>query len=153
VDGSFKERPDVAIVVFGENPYAEYEGNIKSIDYRGEGGEELALMRRLKEVGVPVVAVFIAGRPLWVNPEINAADAFVVAWLPGSEGAGVADVLFRKRDGKVAHDFKGRLSFSWPRRPDQVPLNRGDANYDPLFAYGFGLTYSDRDTLGELPVR
>jgi beta-glucosidase len=80
---------------------------------------------------------------MWVNPELNASDAFVAAFLPGSEGGGIADVLFRKADGAVNHDFRGRLSYSWPKRADQTPLNRGDAKYDPLFAYGYGLTYAD----------
>jgi beta-glucosidase len=86
---------------------------------------------------------------LWVNPEINAADAFVAAFLPGGEGGGVADVLLAGADGKPRHDFRGKLSFSWPKRIDQTPLNRGDAQYDPLFAFGFGLTYADR---GDLPA-
>ena len=140
-DGSFQQRPDAAVVVFGENPYAEYEGNVKSIDYQGASGSDLALLRRFKDAGIPVIAVLITGRPLWVDPEIEASDAFVVAWLPGSEGAGVADVLFRTTQGAIDHDFKGKLSFSWPRSADQPALNRNDANYDALFAYGFGLTY------------
>jgi beta-glucosidase len=78
----------------------------------------------------------LAGRALYVNPQINAADAFVAAWLPGSEGEGVADVLTGK------YDFTARLSFSWPRDPDQTPLNVGDTPYDPQFAYGFGLSYA-----------
>jgi beta-glucosidase len=84
----------------------------------------------------------MSGRPLYVNPQINASDAFVAAWLPGSEGQGVADVLLAKADGSPQYDFQGRLSFSWPKRPDQTPLNIGDANYDPQFPYGFGLTYA-----------
>ena len=78
----------------------------------------------------------LSGRPLYVNPQINAADAFVEAWLPGSEGEGIADVLTGK------HDFTARLSFSWPKDPDQTPLNVGDAMYDPQFAFGFGLSYA-----------
>jgi len=97
-----------------------------------------------------VVSVFLSGRPLWVNPEINASDAFVAAFLPGSEGGGVADLLFANADGSVRNDFHGRLSYSWPRRADQTPLNRGDAHYDPLFAYGFGLRYADNGNLGPL---
>ncbi len=71
----------------------------------------------------------------------------MAAWLPGSEGGGVADVLFRDGDGDVRFDFTGKLSFSWPGSAIQTPLNRGDADYDPLFPYGFGLTYEDEDTL------
>jgi beta-glucosidase len=85
-----------------------------------------------------------------VNPELNASDAFVAAFLPGSEGGGVADVLFRKADGKIGYDFHGKLSFSWPKRGDQTPLNVGDPGYDPLFAFGYGLTYRDKRNLPEL---
>src|SRR5690606_354415 len=75
---------------------------------------------------------------------------FVAAFLPGSEGGGVADVLLRAADGSIRHDFKGKLSFSWPKRLDQTPLNRGDADYDPLFPYGYGLTYADAGNLPQL---
>ncbi len=87
-----------------------------------------------------------------VNPELNASTAFVAVWLPGTEGGGVADVLFRDNDGRVNFDFTGKLSFSWPIDPSQTTLNRNDPDYEPLFAYGFGLTYGVIDTLsGELP--
>ncbi|HEY4367682.1 MAG TPA: glycoside hydrolase family 3 protein [Steroidobacteraceae bacterium] len=151
--GTFTHKPDVAIVVFGEGPYAEYSGNIKSMGYQGSAGRDAELLARLKQAGIPVVAIFLSGRPLWVNPELNASDAFVAAWLPGSEGAGVAEVIFRNNDGTVNHDFTGKLSFSWPRRSEAMPLNRNDEHYDPLFAYGFGLTFQDADTLqDDLPV-
>jgi beta-glucosidase len=97
---------------------------------------------------VPVVAVFLAGRPLWVNREINAADAFVMAWLPGSEGGGVADVLLRKADGSVDRDFHGKLSFAWPRTTVQVAQAPGQS---PQYPYGFGLTYADHDHSGDVP--
>jgi beta-glucosidase len=151
--GEFSKKPDVAVVVFGEEPYAEYLGNVKSIDYTSPGDADLQLLNKLRSAGVPVVAVFLSGRPLWINPELNASDAFVAAWLPGTEGGGIADVIFRSASGKVDHDFTGKLSFSWPRHPDQSDLNRNDARYDPLFPYGFGLTYRDKDRLGdELPM-
>ena len=145
VDGRYTARPDAAIVVFGENPYAEFQGDRADLAFDDPSATDtLATMRRLKVAGVPVVAVFLSGRPLWVNPYLNAADAFVAAWLPGSEGAGVADVLFGKRE------FRGTLPFSWPKRPDQTPLNVGDAGYDPLFAYGFGLTTKHKGDLAAL---
>jgi beta-glucosidase len=149
-DGSFAERPDVAIVVFGEEPYVEIRGDIATLEYQPESKRDLALLRRLKAHEIPVVAVFLSGRPLWTNPEINAADAFVAAWLPGSEGGGVADLLVRKPDGSINHDFTGRLSYSWPRTPASSP-NRGDPGDDPLFAYGYGLTYADRVDIPALP--
>lgn len=141
-DGVFKTRPDVAVVVFGETPYAEFQGDLDTVDFAPE--EPLALLKRLKAQGIPVVSVFLSGRPLWTNPEINASDAFVAAWLPGSEGGGVADVLLAGADGAPRHEFTGKLSFSWPRNAAQSPLNVGQPGYDPQFAYGYGLTYASR---------
>ncbi|KRG52619.1 glycoside hydrolase family 3 protein [Stenotrophomonas beteli] len=149
VDGRYAVKPDVAVVVFGEDPYAEFQGDRPTLAYKPGNETDLDLLKRLKAEGIPVAAVFLSGRPLWVNREINAADAFVAAWLPGSEGAGIADVLLRGADGRVQHDFKGRLSFSWPRTATQYANNVGQKNYDPLFAFGFGLTYADN---GDLPV-
>ncbi len=100
----------MAIAVFGENPYAEFLGDVPNLAFQPGKERDLALLRRLKAQGIPVVAVFLSGRPLWMNREINTADAFVAAWLPGSEGAGVADVLFKKSDGSVAYDFLNSTS-------------------------------------------
>jgi beta-glucosidase len=141
VEGLQQARPDVAVVVFGEDPYAEWFGDLKSLDYRSAGGAELALLQQLRQASVPAVCVFLAGRPRAIEPQLAACDAFVAAWLPGSEGGGVADVLFRKANGRVNYNFVGKLSFSWPRTAAQTALNRNDANYDPLFPYGFGLQY------------
>jgi beta-glucosidase len=150
VSGEFQARPDVAIVVFGENPYAEFQGDIASAEYSPGAKPDLELLRKLHGKGVPVVAVFLSGRPLWVNPEMNASDAFVAAWLPGSEGGGIADVLFKAPNGSVPYDFHGKLSFAWPRTPQQtaVVLQPGDA---PLFPYGYGLRYHDDGALKKLP--
>ncbi|BBN81689.1 glucan 1,4-beta-glucosidase [Pseudoalteromonas sp. A25] len=150
VDGSFTSKPDVAIVVFGEEPYAEGNGDLNNLDFQRGKAKDLALLKKLKEQDIPVVSVFITGRPLWVNPELNASDAFVVAWLPGSEGNGVADVLFSSVDGKIKHDFKGKLSFSWPNSPNDTTLNVHDEQYQPLFAYGYGLTYNDDKNVPQL---
>lgn len=141
LDGNYETKPDVAIVVFGEQPYAEFQGDIPTLVFRDD--EALAQLRRLQREGVPTVSIFTSGRPLWLNPLLNASDAFVAAWWPGSEGAGIADVLFKGADGDVVHDFKGKLTFSWPRRPDQVSLNYGELPYDPMFSYGYGLSYGD----------
>ncbi|PAM72914.1 1,4-beta-D-glucan glucohydrolase [Stenotrophomonas maltophilia] len=151
VDGRYAVKPDVAVVVFGEDPYAEFQGDRPTLAYKPGNETDLALLKRLKAEGIPVVAVFLSGRPLWVNREINAANAFVAAWLPGSEGAGIADVLLRGSDGRVQHDFKGKLSFSWPRTATQYANNVGQKDYDPLFAFGFGLTYADNGDLAALP--
>jgi beta-glucosidase len=148
--GEFSQRPDVAVVVFGENPYAEFQGDRPTLEYQPAAKTDLALLRKLKAKGIPTVAVFLSGRPLWVNPEINASDAFVAAWLPGTEGGGVADVLVGDPQGRPRHDFSGKLSFSWPRTAEPTPVNRGDAHYDPLFAYGYGLTYADHRRVARL---
>jgi beta-glucosidase len=148
--GDFKTRPDVAIVVFGENPYAEYEGDVPTLEYSPDDKKDLALLRRLRALDVPVVAVFLSGRPLWVNAELNASDAFVAAWLPGAEGEGIADVLFRSPQGAMRYDFRGRLPFAWPRSPK--PPAAGDrAGEAPLFAVGYGLSYADDGYLPQLP--
>jgi beta-glucosidase len=139
-DGRFDARPDVAVVVFGETPYAESQGVVADLDFHPE--EPLAILRRLRAAGIPTVAVFLSGRPLYVNPEINTADAFVAAWLPGSEGGGLADILIADAAGAPRADFRGTLSFSWPRSPDQAPQNAGSPGYDPLFPLGYGLAYS-----------
>ncbi|MBU2277439.1 MAG: glycoside hydrolase family 3 protein, partial [Gammaproteobacteria bacterium] len=150
VDGKYKDKPDVAVVVIGESPYAEWFGDIQHLEYQYGDKRDIALIKQLKQQGIPVVTVFLTGRPLWTNKELNASDAFVVAWLPGSEGQGVADVLLADTKGKARYDFQGKLSFSWPRYDHQFVLNKGDAHYDPLFAYGYGLTYADQTELGPL---
>lgn len=154
VDGRYAERPDVAIVFFGEEPYAEFIGDVNHLGHQLGNPSDLAMIRRLKADGVPVVAVLVSGRPMWVNREINAADAFVAAWLPGSEGGGVADVLLADVEGAPRHDFHGRLSFSWPRNAAQSPLNAGQPDYNPQFPLGFGLSYAQpaaTPTLSEDP--
>ena len=152
-DGRYSARPDVAIVVWGEPPYAECYGDRKHLNFDPQDPQSLTLLDGLKAEGIPVVSVFISGRPLWVNPHLNASDAFVAAWLPGTEGHGVAEVLFKTSAGEVNHDFKGTLSFSWPKSADQSELNVGDADYDPLFPYGYGLSYAEpREVSNDLSV-
>lgn len=146
-DGSFSEKPDVAIVVFGEEPYAEGNGDLDNLEFQRGNKTDLALLQQLKAQGIPVVSLFISGRPMWVNPELNASDAFVAVWLPGSEGEGVADVILRNAAGEVQYDFHGKLSFSWPATPQQSTVNIGDADYQSLLPYGFGLRYGDVDQL------
>ncbi len=158
--GEFENKPDVAIVVFGEEPYAEGHGDLDNLNYQRGAKTDLALLKKLKSQGIPVVSIFISGRPMWVNAELNASDAFVAAWLPGSEGKAVADVLLTDANGSIQHDFKGKLSFSWPKTATQT-VNRFDQNYDPLLPYGYGLTYQTQagetqfqlaDNLSELVV-
>jgi len=155
VDGRFTKKPDVAIVVFGEDPYAEGHGDIDNLEYQRGNKKDLALLKRLQAQGIPVVSVFISGRPMWVNAELNASDSFVAAWLPGSEGVGIADVLLRSRDEKIAYDFKGRLSFTWPDSSIDHDVNRHGIKQG-LFAYGYGLDYQQSiqvvNTLDETPA-
>jgi beta-glucosidase len=149
-DGSFTAKPDVAIVVFGEQPYAEMRGDIRTLEFQPGDKQALALLKKLKAAGVPTVSVFLSGRPLWVNPELNQSDAFVAAWLPGSEGDGLADVLVGDKAGKPRTDFQGKLSFSWPKTAAQFKLNKRHPNYDPLFAFGYGLSYAKGGTVAAL---
>jgi alpha-D-xyloside xylohydrolase len=141
-DATFKTRPDVAIAVFGEDPSAEMRGDLSSLDYQAGHPNDLALLQKLKASGVPVVTVFLSGRPLWVSPLLEASDAFVAGWFPGSEGAGVADVLIGDGQGRARYDFVGKLPMSWPKSAAQTELNVGQKNYDPLFVYGYGLNDS-----------
>jgi beta-glucosidase len=149
ISGEFHTRPDVAIVVFGETPYAEYAGDVATLEYSPGDKRDLALLKRLRELDIPVVAVLLSGRPLWVNAELNAADSFVAAWLPGPEGGGVADVLFTTPGGAVRFDFRGRLPFSWPGTP-RPPAVDGRPGEPPQFAFGYGLTYADDGYLAHL---
>ena len=130
------------MVVFGENPYAEFQGDLKVMTLPGSMTQHLEIMKKLQDEKIPVVAILMSGRPLWQNRELNLANAYVAAWLPGTEGGGISDVLFRKKDGAVNFDFTGKLSYSWPRDATGAPLNVGQDNYDPLFPLGFGMTYA-----------
>jgi beta-glucosidase len=131
-DGSGARGADVGVVVVGETPYAEGTGDREDLSL---DAEDAAAIDRMKQAGIPVVVVLISGRPLILGDALSKADAFVAAWLPGTEGQGVADVLFG--------DYRptGKLSFTWPRTNAQIPINVGDRPYDPLFPYGFGLTF------------
>ena len=150
---------DVAVVVIGERPYAEGMGDVRygdnvlveagsqikglmkilepygrTLELAESHPEDLATIKNISSRGVPVIAVLLSGRPLIINKELDEVASFVAAWLPGSEGQGVADVLLGD------FDFQGKLSFSWPKEA-KAELNVGDQNYDPLFPFGFGLNY------------
>lgn len=142
---------DAVITVIGELPYAEMKGDILFPDTIAESRlfpEDLQVLRKVAGRGKPVITVLVSGRPLYANDLINLSDAFVAAWLPGSEGKGVADVLFRDAHGAVAHDFHGALAFRWPRTPCQSAFATDDG--EPLFALGYGLKYTNLLTLGPL---
>jgi beta-glucosidase len=139
---------DAVVAVIGETPYAEGDGDIGpsgTLRHSGRHPEDLAVLQAVSGKGKPVITVLVAGRPLYVNDLMNLSDSFVAAWLPGTEGKGVADVLF-----KGAHNFTGTLSFSWPKSACQAALNAGDQDYAPLFALGYGLKYASAVTIGRL---
>jgi beta-glucosidase len=139
VDGQYQAKPDVAVVVIGETPYAEFEGDKPDLAFRTPPAEE-AMIAHLKADGVPVVIVFLSGRPMFAGKLINQSDAFVAAWLPGSQGNGIADVLVASAGGKSKRDFTGRLPFPWPA--DALsPITR------PLFNVGYGLDYRSNSRL------
>lgn len=149
-DGNITSKPDVAIVVFGEQPYAEFQGDRQHLDFQDTTA--LTQLRALKSAGIPTVSIFLSGRPMWINPELNASDAFVAAWLPGTEGGGIADVILTEPQGQSQYDFTGRLSFSWPATPYATVQNGTHTNAQTLFPFGYGLDYehsSELDTLDE----
>ena len=137
--GSFEKKPDVAIIVLGEKPYAEFEGDVPNLAFRPQPAEE-QIIARLKAQGVPVVILFLSGRPMFTGKLINQANAFVAAWLPGTQGRGVADVLVAGINGKPLRDFTGRLPFSWPADA-RSPIDA------PLFPLGYGLDYTQSHKL------
>lgn len=139
-EGVWSEKPDVAVVVFGEQPYAEFQGDVPDLAFRSLRGEE-ALLARLKKAGIPVVSVFLSGRPMFLGSILNQSDAFVAGWLPGTQGNGVADVLVARRNGKPKRDFTGRLPFAWPQDA-RSPIAA------PLFSAGYGLDYRNALVVG-----
>lgn len=132
LDGSGAAGADVGIAVVGELPYAEMHGDRTDLHI---ALEDAAVIDRMKSAGIPVVVVLVSGRPMIVTDLLPKMDALIAAWLPGTEGAGVADVLFG--------DYKptGKLSFTWARSMDQYPINKNNRKPNPLYPYGYGLTY------------
>ena len=125
-------NPDVVVVVVGEKPYSEGVGDRESLHL---SDEDIKLLKKVKNSNLPHVVVLISGRPMIINESLTESDAFVAAWLPGSEGKGISDVIFGD------YNFTGKLSMTWPKSMNQIPINYGDSNYDPLFQFGFGLSY------------
>jgi len=142
LDGSGAKGAALAVAVIGETPYAEYAGDRKDLAL---DAEDLRTLANLKEAGVPTAVLLVAGRPMILGDALDQMDALAVSFLPGTEGQGIADVLFG--------DYKptGKLSFSWPKSIDQLPLNMHTVEYKagqaaspdkrPLFPYGYGLSY------------
>jgi beta-glucosidase len=131
-DASEAAKGDICVVVIGEEPYAEMKGDNKTLAL---SGDDIAVVEKAYSSGKPVVVVLFSGRPLILEPIINKCKAVVAAWLPGSEGGGITDVLFGD------FNFTGKLPHSWPENIGQVPVNIGDKDYNPLFKFGFGLKY------------
>jgi len=159
-EGVDVQKFDAVIAVLGEKPYSEFFGDLsaglnrrapETMIHADLFPEDLRVLEKVSGKGKPVVTVFLSGRPLVTTAELNRSDAFVAAWLPGTEGAAIAPVLFQGADGKPARDFTGKLAFSWPK-VNCKPVNVGDPGYDPLFAYGYGLSYAAAGKdLGKLP--
>ena len=132
-DGDTSIKADVVIAVYGEDPYAEFQGDRENLAFIPNGFDTKKLST-YKENGIPIVSVFLSGRPMWANTEINNSDSFVAAWLPGSEGGGISDMLFKT---DPSFDFTGRLSFTWPASA-LVSKNNNQA----LFEIGYGLSFT-----------
>ncbi len=137
--GTFTDTSaDYSIVVIGETPYAEYWGDRTDLSV---SATDVNLVKKMKGYGAPVVVILVSGRPLILEKILHFSDVIIAAWLPGTEGDGVADVLFGD------YQPKGRLSHTWPKSMSQIPINFGDNNYFPLYEYGFGI-----DTLADSPI-
>lgn len=146
---------DAIVAVIGETPYAETMGDIPpsaTMRHSDRYPEDLAVLRTVARAHKPVITVFVAGRPLYVNNLINLSDAFVAAWLPGTEGAGVADVLFAARSATGRYNFSGTLAMPWPAVPCPYTGTAGDPARRWLFRPGYGLRYPDHSPMGTLPT-
>lgn len=148
-DGTAASGNDVAIVVVGESPYAEMNGDvgtdqpIASLDL---STADQNVLDQVKSSGVPTIVIMLSGRPMNITSRLGDWKGFVAAWLPGSEGEGLADVLFGD------YDFTGKLPVSWPASfdSDSIKVNAGDSNYYPLFPFGYGMNASSGNT-NEVP--
>lgn len=129
-NGNYNGNADVAVVVVGENPYAEGAGDRNSLLLEND---QINLIKNIKEKGIPVITLLVSGRPMIIGDVLPYSDAFLACWLPGTEGDGVAEILF------ADYNPSAKLTHSWPREMSQIPINYGDDNYEPLFAYKHGL--------------
>jgi beta-glucosidase len=134
--GEVARGAQAAVIVIGEQPYAEFKGDRQNLSLAPDDAQAV---KNAKKAGVPVIVVLFSGRPLILEPILSDADALIAAWLPGTEGDGIADVLFGK------YNPTGKLSVTWPRSMAQVPINvglKGEKPAGALFDYGFGLSYA-----------
>jgi Glycosyl hydrolase family 3 C-terminal domain/Carbohydrate binding module (family 6)/Secretion system C-terminal sorting domain len=143
-EGNFNDNvADYAIVVVGEQPYAEGQGDKDDLSLIRS---QVQLVRKLKKMGLPVITILITGRPMIINSVLHNSDALFVSWLPGTEGDGIAEVLFGY------HEPTGKLPMTWQKSMGQIPQNFGDQNYVPLFPYDFGINSYENSEVGSAPV-
>jgi beta-glucosidase len=146
---------DVIVAIIGETPYAETMGDIlpaATLRHSDRHPEDLALLKTVAAAHRPVVTVFVSGRPLYVNRLLNLSDAFVAAWLPGTEGAGVADMLFAGKSDQGHYNFSGTLARPWPGVPCPYAEHGPAQPKHWLFEPGYGLRYPDKHELPTLPT-
>jgi beta-glucosidase len=142
--GAYTTTPDAVVVVLAEQPYAEGNGDLQNLDWGANG--LLSQVQSLRDMGIPVITLLMSGRPMFINPELNLSDAFVASWLPGTEAAGMTDVLFSDNQGAPVYEMTGRLSFSWPGGAVN-PANSESPVGAALFDRGYGLSYADNQTI------
>jgi beta-glucosidase len=145
-DGQFESKAEIGIAVVGEQPYAEGPGDVSSLLLKPEDVRLIQVMRQQSD---KLIVILISGRPMVITPEFDIPDAWVAAWLPGSEGGGVADVIFGRQV------FSGKLPYTWPRNDSQLPININNVKATegcnaPLFPYGYGLIYGLGETENKL---
>ena len=133
-NGDVDKNTDLIIVAIGEKPYAEMNGDCESLDL---SKDDIELVNKLSKSGKPIVMILISGRPMILEPVLDKCDAILAAWLPGTEGAGISDVIFGD------YNPTAKLSFTWPKSMKQIPINYDDTNYDPLYKFGHGLTFKN----------
>ena len=144
VNGDYSDtKADYSVVIIGERPYAEGQGDRSDLNI---AKTDVELIKKMKSYGNPVIVILVSGRPMIIEKILHYSDAIITAWLPGTEGEGVSDVLFGN------YQPKGLLSHTWPKSMDQMPINHGDANYDPLYAYDYGITSFEDSPAGSAPV-
>ncbi|PKL88169.1 MAG: hypothetical protein CVV23_11600 [Ignavibacteriae bacterium HGW-Ignavibacteriae-2] len=142
--GDFTDtNADYSVVVIGETPYAEGQGDRSDLSI---SKTDIDLVKKMKALGKPVVVVIVSGRPMIIEQILHYSDAIIAAWLPGTEGDGVADILFGD------YNPTGLLSNTWAKNMDQIPINYGDATYDPLYEYGYGITDLSDSPAGSEPI-
>ncbi|MEP3210502.1 MAG: glycoside hydrolase family 3 N-terminal domain-containing protein [Maribacter sp.] len=144
-NGDTNETADAVVAIYGEDPYAEFQGDRENLDFV-PNAFDVNKLAKFRNKGIPIVSVFLSGRPLWSNPEINMSDAFIAAWLPGTEGGGISDMVFQR---DPSYDFTGRLSFTWPNRA-VVAEDPKQRKSGALFELGYGLSYKSTVNVDQL---